>query len=109
MRINVRLRDVLLEIICLLYIMLFTYAAVSKLLDMENFTVQIAQSPLLSPFAQWVAPSVPVAELSITFLISMPKLRLFVQVFGLTPANTRVIFSVLLLLVSKPGRPIGNK
>ena len=50
---------IILEIICLLYILLFAYAAVSKLLDFESFRIQLAQSPLLSSHTDWVAWTVP--------------------------------------------------
>ncbi len=41
MKLTVRMQKVLIELICLLYILLFVYAAVSKLLDFENFQVQL--------------------------------------------------------------------
>lgn len=63
------------EVICFLYILLFVYAAVSKLLDFENFQVQLGQSPLLSPFAIWVSWIVPFAELIIALVLIIPKFR----------------------------------
>ena len=59
-----------------LYILLFVYAAVSKLLDYENFTVQLAQSPLLSAYAGLVAPSVIGLELLLSMLLMLKKTRL---------------------------------
>ena len=41
MKLTVRMQKVLIELICLLYILLFVYAAVSKLMDFENFQVQL--------------------------------------------------------------------
>lgn len=55
--------------------MLFVYAAVSKLLDFENFQVQLGQSPLLSVYASFVSWIVPTLELLIAFLLFIPKLR----------------------------------
>ena len=75
MRLNTKIRKLFLEFICLLYILLFVYAAVSKLLDFENFQVQLGQSPLLSVFAWWVARLVPAIELGIVVLLSVPKWR----------------------------------
>lgn len=63
------------EAICLLYILLFVYAAVSKILDFENFQIQIGQSPTLSSYTSWISYSVPVTELLITLLLTIPKLR----------------------------------
>ena len=55
--------------------MLFVYAAVSKLLDFENFQVQLGQSPLLSSYASYVSWMVPTLELLIAFVLFIPKLR----------------------------------
>jgi uncharacterized membrane protein YphA (DoxX/SURF4 family) len=62
--------------ICYLYILLFTYAAVSKLLDFENFRVQLGQSPLLSAFAAVISRLVPMIELLIVVLLLSPRFRL---------------------------------
>ncbi|MCI9844569.1 MauE/DoxX family redox-associated membrane protein [Flavobacterium pectinovorum] len=68
-------KSVIVEIICLLYVLLFVYAAVSKVLDFENFQVQLGQSPLLSAFAAWVSWLVPIAELIIVLVLIIPKFR----------------------------------
>ncbi len=46
---------IILETIRVLYILLFVYAAVNKLLDIEKFRVQIGQSPMLTDIAWLVA------------------------------------------------------
>ena len=51
------------------FILLFVYAAISKLVDFENFQVQVAQSPLLSAFATPIAYGVVVGELIIALLL----------------------------------------
>ncbi|WP_163396413.1 MauE/DoxX family redox-associated membrane protein [Flavobacterium limi] len=63
------------EIICYLHILLFIYAAVSKLLDFENFQVQLGQSPLLNPFAGEISWSVPTFEILTAVLLAIPKCR----------------------------------
>jgi len=63
------------ETVSLLYIILFVYAALNKLLDFENFQVQLGQSPLLSAFAGPVSYLVPVVEFVIVVLLVLPKLR----------------------------------
>lgn len=70
------LKKIFIEIICLLYILLFVYAAISKLIDFENFQVQLGQSPLLSAFAGFVAPMVIVTELVIAVILAFPKCRI---------------------------------
>lgn len=77
MQLNARLQAVLLEIICILYILLFVYAAVSKFLDFENFQIQLGQSPLLSAFTGPVSYGVPIIELVLAFLLLLPLYRKF--------------------------------
>ena len=77
MKLKNNIKSVIIELICLLYVLLFVYAAVSKLLDFENFVAQLGQSPLLSPFADYVSIAVIFVELSIAVLLSIPKLRYF--------------------------------
>lgn len=69
-------RHPILRIISYLYALLFVYAAISKLLDLEDFTVQLAQSPLLSAYAGLIAPSVISIELLIVLLLSFKRSRL---------------------------------
>lgn len=77
MRFNIKIQNLFLEFTCLLYIILFVYAAVSKLLDFDNFQAQLGQSPLLSPFADFVSITVIVMELIIAVLLSVPRFRNF--------------------------------
>ncbi|OCA69180.1 hypothetical protein BBI01_18015 [Chryseobacterium artocarpi] len=58
------------------FILLFCYASVSKLLDFENFQVQIAQSPLLSAYAGYISYAVIIAELFFALLLVIPYSRL---------------------------------
>jgi hypothetical protein len=55
--------------------LLFTYAAVSKLIDFENFQVQLGQSPLLSAFAQYISYVVPISEIILAIALSNSKYR----------------------------------
>jgi len=75
MKLSPQLRFRIVYAISLLYILLFTYAAVSKLLDYEDFSIKIGQSPLLSAFAGYVAIGVPLLELIIVAMLCIPKLR----------------------------------
>lgn len=77
MKSSQRIKTIIIETVCLLYVLLFVYAAVSKLMDFENFLAQLGQSPLLSPFADYVSIGVLVAEFVIAILLSIPKLRYF--------------------------------
>ena len=57
------------------FILLFVYAATSKLIDFENFQVQLAQSPLLSAFATPIAYGVVLGELMIASMLCFSKSR----------------------------------
>src|SRR5690554_2572832 len=70
-----RTYTIIIEVISLLYVLLFVYAAVSKLLDFENFRVQLGQSPLLSAFAGWVSWGVLLIELFTAGLLMFDKTR----------------------------------
>ncbi|MCD0472526.1 MauE/DoxX family redox-associated membrane protein [Flavobacterium sp. JAS] len=75
MKFQLNFKSIITELICLLYILLFVYAAMSKLLDFENFQTQLGQSPILSLYADFFSISVIVLELVMATLISIPRLR----------------------------------
>lgn len=72
---NTNAKNFIVQTICQLYVLLFVYAAVSKLIDFQNFQVQVGQSPLLSAFAGWISWIVPVVELMIALALLIPKSR----------------------------------
>ncbi|MEO5777379.1 MAG: MauE/DoxX family redox-associated membrane protein [Flavobacterium sp.] len=61
--------------ISLQYILLFSYAAASKILDFQNFQIQLGQSPLLSAFAGVVSYGVIGVELILVLLLMSAKSR----------------------------------
>ncbi len=69
------LKKIIVETVCLLFIMLFVYAALSKLMDFENFRAQIGQSPLLSPFANFISAGVIAVEIVISILLAAPRTK----------------------------------
>lgn len=75
MKLNNNIKHVIIELICFLFVLLFVYTAISKLLDFENFQVQLGQSPLLSAFASWVSYLVPVVELLVVVLLVVNRWR----------------------------------
>tara|TARA_R100000935_G_scaffold1440_5_gene4693 strand:+ start:10982 stop:11461 length:480 start_codon:yes stop_codon:yes gene_type:complete len=64
------------QIISMLFIILFTYAAISKLLKYEDFKLQLSQSPFLSAYADALSWGIPASELTIAALFFFPKLNL---------------------------------
>ncbi|HYG19635.1 MAG TPA: MauE/DoxX family redox-associated membrane protein [Ohtaekwangia sp.] len=81
------------EIISTVFVLLFVYAALSKLLDYEKFVVQVGQSPMLTDLAPVIAWFIPGLELVIALLLIIPKTRLIAMYasFGLMTAFTTYI------------------
>lgn len=90
-------RHLVVEVISLLFIVLFVYAAVAKLLDYEKFAIQIGQSPLLTNFAGFAAWFIPAVEISIALMLAFQKVRLIAlyAAFGLMIMFTTYIFVIL--------------
>jgi hypothetical protein len=80
--------------IAFLFIMLFTYASLAKLIDAHTFYSQLVQSPMLSNYAGLIVWAVPLVELSICILLSIEKARLsgLYLSFGLMIVFTTYIF-----------------
>lgn len=69
-------REQIVFIIAMLLQVLFLYAAVSKVADMEKFRTEIGQSPLLTYFVQPIAIGVPAFEIAIVVLLYFATTRL---------------------------------
>lgn len=90
-------KGIVVEVICYLFILLFVYAAVSKLLDFNTFQSQLAQSPLLSAYAGVISLVAPVSELIIAVLLCTKRYRLWglYAFFSLMVMFTTYIFIIL--------------
>ncbi|EFK36099.1 hypothetical protein HMPREF0204_15168 [Chryseobacterium gleum ATCC 35910] len=83
--------------VSILLALLFVYAAGSKLLDFENFQVQLAQSPLLSAYAGVVSYSIITIEFIVAILLCLQNTRLLglYLSLGLMAAFTIYIYIIL--------------
>ena len=63
------------EIICSLLVLLFVYAAFSKLIGYQTFQIQISNSPFLKSFAAIIAWLIPGAELIIAVMLTVIHTR----------------------------------
>ncbi len=90
-------KKTIVEIIAYLFILLFVYASVNKLVDYENFSTELGKSPLLTAFADWVAWGIPVIELAVVVLLTVPKWCLagFYAAFSLMTMFTAYIVAIL--------------
>ncbi|RNL88518.1 hypothetical protein ED312_08710 [Sinomicrobium pectinilyticum] len=84
------------SIICLLFVILFVYAACTKLLDYEKFRVQVGQSPVLTSIGGWISWLVPGIELVIAFMFIIPRLRLLALYASL---SLMVMFTAYIFIV----------
>ena len=69
-------KNMIVEVICSLLIILFIYAALSKLAGYDRFTVQLSKSPFITSFSNFVAWSIPAVELLIAILLVINRTRL---------------------------------
>lgn len=80
----------------MLFVVLFVYAAVSKLLDFEIFRTQLAQSPFLSPFTKLLSWVVVIAELLIACLLCIRKTRLLALYMSLF---LMILFTIYIAII----------
>lgn len=97
MKTAVYLKKTIVEIICLLYILLFVYASISKLLEFDNFRAQIGQSPLLSPFADFISVCVIAVEIIISILLGIPKTKYTALWFAAALMSMFTVYIVIIL------------
>ena len=69
-------RKVIVEIICLLFIVLFVYSSTAKLLDNQLFIVQIEQNSILKPFSVFLSFFLPGIELIAAIMLATKRWRM---------------------------------
>lgn len=70
------LRKIINETITLLLVLLFIYAAISKLIEFDKFKIQIGKSPLLTSFSSVVTVGVPAVEIMLSVLLVINATRM---------------------------------
>lgn len=73
--------------ISIFFILLFCYAAISKIMDFEKFQIQMTESPILSTFAGFLPYILVISEFIIAGLLCYRKTR-----------NTGLLGSFILML-----------
>lgn len=69
-------KENLLFAIVSLFVLLFLYTAMSKILDYNEFRIQLGQSPLLTSFSGYAAWLVPTTELVVVVMLIFKRSRL---------------------------------
>lgn len=90
----------ILELICMLFVILFVYTAISKFLDFSLFKAQIGMSPVLAPVAKLIAWVVPLAEILDSIMLMVPAWRLRGLYFALGLMLSFTIYIILLMKLS---------
>jgi len=85
------------KIVSILLALLFMYAGASKMLDFENFQVQLAQSPLLSAYAGMISYVIIAIEFIVAIALCMNSSRLIglYASLGLMAGFTIYIYLIL--------------
>lgn len=63
------------EIVSAIFIILFTYTAINKIIDYPTFRIALVQSPVLEHYADFTAIAVPVVELAIVAMLVVAATR----------------------------------
>jgi uncharacterized membrane protein YphA (DoxX/SURF4 family) len=96
MKSMIKNRQLLSDIISALFVLLFVYAAISKLVDFQKFRAQIGQSPLLTPFIGIVTWLIPTLEVSIATMLTIRKFQLAALYLSFT---LMVIFTFYIVII----------
>jgi hypothetical protein len=88
---DTNVREIFAQTFACLLVLLFVYAAGSKLMDYTKFRVELGKSPLLTAFAGFVAIAIPIIEIGISLLLSFSRTRLF----GLYASFTMMVIFTL--------------
>ena len=70
-------QKVTIELIVFLLILLFVYAATSKLWEYNAFIIQLGNLPFLKPFAGIIARLIPTIELGIALMLTVKSTRFY--------------------------------
>lgn len=98
MKIYSKHKNVLLESICFLFMLLFMYTAISKFLAFNDFKIQIEQAPLLSNYTSWLSWAIPSVEILVALLLIVPQLRILALYTALALTE---MFSLYLFIILK--------
>lgn len=79
-----------------LFILLFVYAATSKLLIYEQFTMQLGKSPFIGNYANILAWVIPLVEYSIVGLFLFPR---YFRAAFYASFCTLILFTLYIILV----------
>lgn len=89
------------QIVSFLFILLFLYTGINKLIDFTVFKYQIAASPVLAPVAWWIAWLIPAAEFIVSGLLLVAGWRLMGMYAALILMASFTVYIILIMSFSK--------
>lgn len=87
--------------VSIFFVILFCYAAISKVMDFKNFQVQISASPLLNGFSQFLPYTIIIVEFLIAGLLCYHKTRTIGLIGSLVLMVIFTGYTALLLSTNK--------
>lgn len=87
--------------VSIFFVILFCYAAISKILDFEKFQDQISASPLLNGFSQFLPYTIIIVEVIIAVLLCYRKTRTIGLIGSLFLMLIFTVYIILMLRTSK--------
>jgi hypothetical protein len=97
-------RQIIIEIVCFLFIILFLYAGFIKGIDPQRFEIQMKQSFLIARYAMVLSYIVPVAEVILAVMLMFQRTRLW-GLYGVFTMMTMFTMYILFILNFAPSIP----
>ncbi|MDR3714161.1 MAG: hypothetical protein P4L51_15185 [Puia sp.] len=94
-------RTTIIEAIIVLFVMLFLYTGISKIMDYRIFKVQIGMSPILNPIAPVIAAALPWVEFLAVLLLIVPRWRLMGLKLSLILMTSFTLYVIAILIFNK--------
>ncbi|SEA65326.1 MauE/DoxX family redox-associated membrane protein [Pedobacter hartonius] len=90
-------RQIIINIIVTLFILLFIYAATSKVIDYKNTEIQLSKSPITAKYANILIWLIPCSEILIVALLSISRTKMLGLYASLTimVVFTSYIYAIL--------------
>ncbi|MEJ5144709.1 MauE/DoxX family redox-associated membrane protein [Sphingobacterium sp. MYb388] len=91
-----RAKTLFVDSIAILFIILWVYAAVSKLFDYNNFSIELGKAPLLSGFAPVIAVGIPFLEIALAIMLLVERTKFIALVLS---SSLLLLFTVYLFII----------
>lgn len=95
---------VAIELISSLFILLFVYTALNKLIEHTKFELVLKKSPLLEGYAVEVSWLLPIAEIIVSFLLLFPAMRKY-GLYGAAVLMVLFTLYIVYMLLFTPNLP----